>query len=82
LCTPAQLRWSGRVTRARQHHRHAGQYTFAVARFVSGIGNGSTYKMIPAIFRSLYPGAEHEARRLSGAVIGIAGASARSAACW
>jgi len=31
----------------------------------SGIGNGSTYKMIPAIFRD---------RRLSGAVIGIAGA--------
>jgi NNP family nitrate/nitrite transporter-like MFS transporter len=31
----------------------------------SGIGNGSTYKMIPAIFRE---------RRRSGAVIGIAGA--------
>ncbi|MGZ6826084.1 MAG: MFS transporter [Mycobacteriales bacterium] len=40
---------------------------------LSGIGNGSTYKMIPAIFK-----AEHEsfadARRLSGALIGIAGA--------
>ncbi|MEV6488593.1 nitrate/nitrite transporter [Actinoplanes sp. NPDC051633] len=37
-----------------------------IALFVlSGIGNGSTYKMIPAIFRD---------RRLAGAVIGIAGA--------
>jgi NNP family nitrate/nitrite transporter-like MFS transporter len=50
----------------------------------SGIGNGSTYKMIPAIFRAKAqlgvanggdPGAaEHEARRLAGALIGIAGA--------
>ncbi|WP_067804283.1 MFS transporter [Actinomadura formosensis] len=50
----------------------------------SGIGNGSTYKMIPAIFRArarrgvaggLDPvAAEQEARRLSGALIGIAGA--------
>jgi NNP family nitrate/nitrite transporter-like MFS transporter len=46
-----------------------------VSLFVfSGIGNGSTYKMIPAIFRSRNPHDEHEARRLSGAVIGIAGA--------
>jgi NNP family nitrate/nitrite transporter-like MFS transporter len=46
-----------------------------IALFVfSGIGNGSTYKMIPAIFRARNPYAEHEARRLSGAVIGIAGA--------
>jgi NNP family nitrate/nitrite transporter-like MFS transporter len=45
-----------------------------IALFVfSGVGNGSTYKMIPAIFRSRYPDL-HEARRLSGAVIGIAGA--------
>lgn len=42
-------------------------YTAAfVALFVfSGVGNGSTYKMIPVVFRE---------RRLSGAVIGIAGA--------
>jgi NNP family nitrate/nitrite transporter-like MFS transporter len=50
----------------------------------SGIGNGSTYKMIPAIFRSRAVAAraagadlistERDARRLSGAVIGIAGA--------
>jgi len=46
-----------------------------IALFVfSGVGNGSTYKMIPAIFRAKHIGAEHEARRLSGAVIGIAGA--------
>jgi NNP family nitrate/nitrite transporter-like MFS transporter len=46
-----------------------------IALFVfSGIGNGSTYKMIPAIFRARHPGDPHEARRLSGAVIGVAGA--------
>jgi MFS transporter, NNP family, nitrate/nitrite transporter len=46
-----------------------------VALFVfSGLGNGSTYKMIPAIFRAKYPGDAAEARRRSGAVIGIAGA--------
>jgi NNP family nitrate/nitrite transporter-like MFS transporter len=50
----------------------------------SGVGNGSTYKMIPAIFRArarLKVGlgadenaAEREARRLAGALIGVAGA--------
>jgi NNP family nitrate/nitrite transporter-like MFS transporter len=56
-----------------------------VALFVlSGVGNGSTYKMIPAIFGSkaqlrVAAGADsssatHEARRMSNAVIGIAGA--------
>lgn len=50
----------------------------------SGIGNGSTYKMIPAIFTAKARIAEEdggraataadEARRLSGALIGIAGA--------
>jgi NNP family nitrate/nitrite transporter-like MFS transporter len=50
----------------------------------SGVGNGSTYKMIPAIFRAKAQlgvanggdpvAAEHEARRLAGALIGIAGA--------
>ncbi|MEE6260426.1 nitrate/nitrite transporter [Plantactinospora sonchi] len=51
----------------------------------SGIGNGSTYKMIPAIFRAkaaqavesgrLDPAtAQRQAWRLSGALIGIAGA--------
>jgi NNP family nitrate/nitrite transporter-like MFS transporter len=46
-----------------------------IALFVfSGIGNGSTYKMIPAIFRAKHPGDDHESRRLTGAVIGIAGA--------
>jgi NNP family nitrate/nitrite transporter-like MFS transporter len=56
-----------------------------VALFVlSGVGNGSTYKMIPAIFAAkgrtrVEAGAEaeavtHEARRMSNAVIGIAGA--------
>jgi NNP family nitrate/nitrite transporter-like MFS transporter len=46
-----------------------------VALFVfSGVGNGSTYKMIPRIFVEKNPGDPHEARRLSSAVIGIAGA--------
>ncbi|WP_250008650.1 nitrate/nitrite transporter [Actinoplanes sp. M2I2] len=46
-----------------------------IALFVfSGVGNGSTYKMIPAIFKRKNPGDDHEARRLSNAVIGIAGA--------
>ncbi|MBK1788954.1 nitrate/nitrite transporter [Prauserella cavernicola] len=50
----------------------------------SGVGNGSTYKMIPAIFRTkaltAIAGGEAQetalrrARRLSGALIGIAGA--------
>jgi MFS transporter, NNP family, nitrate/nitrite transporter len=50
----------------------------------SGLGNGSTYKMIPAIFRAkaqsaIEAGAEEkpallQARRLSGALIGLAGA--------
>jgi NNP family nitrate/nitrite transporter-like MFS transporter len=51
---------------------------------LSGVGNGSTYKMIPAIFRAkarlaVAAGAdpveaERTGRRLSGALIGIAGA--------
>ena len=57
-----------------------------VALFVlSGLGNGSTYKMIPAIFRAKADparrrrgrrtgAAERPARRLSRALIGIAGA--------
>src|SRR3954453_13639001 len=41
-----------------------------IALFVfSGIGNGSTYKMIPAIFRAKNPDRLHEARRLAGSVI-------------
>jgi len=39
---------------------------------LSGIGNGSTYKMIPAIFSAKAP--ETECRRLSAGLIGIAGA--------
>lgn len=57
---------------------------FVVLFVLTGLGNGSTYKMIPAIFRgqarvAIDGGAESEpaqlrARRLAGAVIGIAGA--------
>ena len=39
----------------------------------SGIGNGSTYKMIPAIFKAKTDTLA-QSRRLSGALIGIAGA--------
>jgi MFS transporter, NNP family, nitrate/nitrite transporter len=57
---------------------------FVLLFVLSGLGNGSTYKMIPAIFRgqarvAIEGGADEEAqllraRRISGAVIGIAGA--------
>ncbi|MCW2684477.1 MAG: major facilitator superfamily 1 [Blastococcus sp.] len=57
---------------------------FVLLFVLSGIGNGSTYKMIPAIFRSQAQqsvaagGDTHEADRralrMSGALIGIAGA--------
>ena len=57
---------------------------FVLLFVLTGIGNGSTYKMIPAIFRSRAAAAVSEgadadaaflrARRVSGAVIGIAGA--------
>jgi NNP family nitrate/nitrite transporter-like MFS transporter len=57
---------------------------FVLLFVLTGLGNGSTYKMIPAIFRgqaavAIAEGADEQsallrARRISGAVIGIAGA--------
>ncbi|SFQ66411.1 nitrate/nitrite transporter [Amycolatopsis rubida] len=57
---------------------------FIVLFVLTGIGNGSTYKMIPAIFQvkaraAIQAGADEatelrNARRLSGALIGLAGA--------
>src|SRR3954452_1606442 len=57
---------------------------FVLLFVLSGIGNGSTYKMIPAIFRSKAlqqvaeggdaEAADRHALRMSGALIGIAGA--------
>jgi NNP family nitrate/nitrite transporter-like MFS transporter len=57
---------------------------FVLLFVFSGVGNGSTYKMIPAIFRSqaltaVSEGGDAEAAdrrtlRMSGALIGIAGA--------
>ena len=58
---------------------------FVLLFITSGIGNGSVYKMIPAIFRTKALASSEEkgwdqeaallwARRISGAVIGIAGA--------
>ncbi|GAA0342595.1 NarK/NasA family nitrate transporter [Actinoallomurus spadix] len=46
---------------------------FVLLFVLSGVGNGSTYKMIPAIFRAKAP-TQDEARRLSSALIGVAGA--------
>ncbi|MCO5995165.1 nitrate/nitrite transporter [Actinoallomurus rhizosphaericola] len=46
---------------------------FVLLFVLSGVGNGSTYKMIPAIFRAKAP-TEEEGRRLSSALIGVAGA--------
>ncbi len=41
----------------------------------SGLGNGATYRMIPAVFRMHLPAIQlPQARRLAGACIGIAGA--------
>jgi NNP family nitrate/nitrite transporter-like MFS transporter len=57
---------------------------FVLLFVLSGVGNGSTYKMIPAIFRSQAlqqvaegedaEAADRRALRMSGALIGIAGA--------
>jgi NNP family nitrate/nitrite transporter-like MFS transporter len=57
---------------------------FVLLFVLSGIGNGSTYKMIPAIFRTQAQvavaagadpvAADRRALQLSGALIGIAGA--------
>jgi NNP family nitrate/nitrite transporter-like MFS transporter len=57
---------------------------FVLLFVLGGIGNGSTYKMIPAIFRSQAlqavaaggdpEAADRKALRMSGALIGIAGA--------
>ncbi len=58
---------------------------FVLLFITSGVGNGSVYKMIPAIFRTKALASSQErgwdqeaallwARRISGAVIGIAGA--------
>jgi NNP family nitrate/nitrite transporter-like MFS transporter len=59
---------------AAQQHSLALYLTGFIALFtLSGLGNGSTYKMIPAIFKAKHESFS-EARRLSGALIGIAGA--------
>jgi len=62
---------------SRQHSLPLFLVGFIALFVLSGVGNGSTYKMIPAIFRAKAMAAElgdAEARRLSGALIGIAGA--------
>jgi NNP family nitrate/nitrite transporter-like MFS transporter len=69
---------------SRLHSLGAFLFGFTVLFALSGIGNGSTYKMIPAIFRAraaLAGGpdavdhdAEADGRRLAGALLGLAGA--------
>jgi len=76
---------AGVVLVASQHHSLPVFVTGFMLLFAfSGIGNGSTYKMIPAVFRAKAhaavaagadtAAADREARRLAGALIGIAGA--------
>jgi NNP family nitrate/nitrite transporter-like MFS transporter len=74
------------VLRASQEHsKDLFVLGFIVLFTLTGIGNGSTYKMIPAIFRARAGAAgemagnsseaiDLHARRLSGALIGISGA--------
>lgn len=65
---------AGLVLVASQQHSLPLYLVGFIALFVlTGIGNGSTYKMIPAIFKATRPDF-HEARRMSGALIGLAGA--------
>ncbi|MER7001778.1 nitrate/nitrite transporter [Dactylosporangium sp. NPDC000555] len=59
---------------SRQHSLPLFVTGFVLLFLFSGIGNGSTYKMIPAIFKAKYPDGEREARRLATALIGVAGA--------
>ncbi len=64
---------AGLVLLASRQHSLPLFLTGFVALFAfSGVGNGSTYKMIPAIFRAKAPG--DDGRRLAAALIGIAGA--------
>jgi NNP family nitrate/nitrite transporter-like MFS transporter len=59
---------------SRQHSLALFLTGFVFLFIFSGVGNGSTYKMIPAIFKAKHPSDEHEARRLATALIGVAGA--------
>jgi NNP family nitrate/nitrite transporter-like MFS transporter len=66
---------AGLVLVAAHRHSLALYLVGFIALFaLSGIGNGSTYKMIPAIFKARHPDDEIESRRLANAVIGIVGA--------
>jgi NNP family nitrate/nitrite transporter-like MFS transporter len=76
----------GTLVLVASHEKSLGLFIVAfVGLFVtSGVGNGSTYKMIPSIFRAKADlakatgtdaaVADKHARRMSGALIGIAGA--------
>jgi MFS transporter, NNP family, nitrate/nitrite transporter len=85
VCDFAAMAAATAVVLVASVHRSLGLFLAGfIALFVfSGIGNGSTYKMIPAIFRAKARIAvdaaadtvsDHHTRRLTGALIGIAGA--------
>jgi MFS transporter, NNP family, nitrate/nitrite transporter len=59
------------LTASKQHSLAAFVTGFVLLFVFSGVGNGSVYKMIPVLFADE---AEARARRLSGALIGLAGA--------
>ncbi|GAA2595510.1 NarK family nitrate/nitrite MFS transporter [Dactylosporangium fulvum] len=59
---------------SRQHSLPLFVTGFVFLFLFSGVGNGSTYKMIPAIFKAKYVSDENESRRLATALIGVAGA--------
>jgi NNP family nitrate/nitrite transporter-like MFS transporter len=72
------------LTASEQHSFGLAVAAFTGLFLTSGLGNGSTYKMIPSIFKGKAAiaidegidraAAEKHARRMSGALIGIAGA--------
>jgi NNP family nitrate/nitrite transporter-like MFS transporter len=72
------------LTASKQHSFGLAIVGFTGLFFFAGLGNGSTYKMIPAIFKAKAfiakdagvdgAVADKHARRMSGALIGIAGA--------
>jgi NNP family nitrate/nitrite transporter-like MFS transporter len=59
------------LTASRQHSLPLFLTGFVLLFVLSGVGNGSTYKMIPAIYRDR---PAREAQRRTSALIGIAGA--------
>ena len=68
----------GAIAGLRQHSFGLFLGSFLVLFVATGVGNGSTYRMIPSVFRRGVDGADltalHRARRSAAGCIGIAGA--------